>query len=42
MTAPERGGTATQDRAATRVSSPYSDPAGDAYIRRSGRGFIIA
>ena len=42
MTSPDRGATATQDRAATRASSPYSDPAGDAYIRRSGRGFIIS
>ena len=44
MTAPERagGGAATQDRAATRASSAFSDPAGDAYIRRSGRGLIIS
>src|SRR4029079_8135726 len=44
MTAPERtaGGAATQDRAATRASSTLSDTAGVAYIRRSGRGFIIS
>jgi HD-GYP domain-containing protein (c-di-GMP phosphodiesterase class II) len=44
VTAPDRngGGTATQERAATRTSSTFSDPGGDAYIRRSGRGLIIS
>ncbi|HET9798095.1 MAG TPA: HD domain-containing phosphohydrolase [Gemmatimonadaceae bacterium] len=43
MTAPERGGTATQD-AARVVTAPaaFSDSGGDAYIRRAGRGLIIS
>ena len=45
MTAPERpgaAGAALQDRAATRGSSTFSDPASDGYIRRAGRGLIIS
>ena len=45
MTAPERagpGGAALQDRAGVRASSTFTDSAGDAYIRRTGRGLIIS
>jgi HD-GYP domain-containing protein (c-di-GMP phosphodiesterase class II) len=43
VTAPERGGTATQE-AARVVTAPaaFGDSGGDAYIRRAGRGLIIA
>jgi len=45
VTAPERpgaGAVALQDRASVRASSTYTDSAGDAYIRRTGRGLIIS
>jgi HD-GYP domain-containing protein (c-di-GMP phosphodiesterase class II) len=45
VTAPDRGnggGAATQDRSAIRASSTFSDPSGDGYIRRAGRGLIIS
>jgi HD-GYP domain-containing protein (c-di-GMP phosphodiesterase class II) len=44
VTAPDRAANgAVQEGARTmRVSSSFTDPTGDAYIRRAGRGFIIS
>ncbi|MEO8562824.1 MAG: HD domain-containing phosphohydrolase [bacterium] len=40
--APERTGGSSDAKPTTRASAPFGDPAGDAYIRRAGRGLIIS
>ena len=42
MTQADRAAPAAEARQATQASSPFGDAAGDAYIRRAGRGLIIS
>jgi HD-GYP domain-containing protein (c-di-GMP phosphodiesterase class II) len=39
---PDRAAPAAEPRQATHASSPFGDAAGDAYIRRAGRGLLIS